>query len=128
VFDELLEPEATGFLHDLCEARVAALPHELSKLTGEPLWETDGDVSLSHSGTNPGGLDLSELLDSTSASVFHKVDDARVAVLTRDAFNLRVQVRWNRRCLPTRLLPVPHYKDLSKILLTINLIKVLQSY
>jgi hypothetical protein len=52
VFNELLEPEARGFLHNLCEACVPSLSYELSELTGEPFGEAHGDVSVSHSGVN----------------------------------------------------------------------------
>ena len=128
MFDELLEPEARGFLHDLCEARVPSLSHELSELTGEPFGQAHGDVSVSHSGMSLPRVNRLKLFDSSSAGIFHKVDDARVAMFTRNSFNLGVQVRWDRRCLPTRFLPPRHYKGLAKNLLTTNLIKVLQRY
>ena len=105
VFDELFEPEARGFLHDLCEARIATLSYELSELTGEPFGEAHGDVSVSHSGMNLPRVNQLKLLDSPSASVLHEVGDARVAMTLHEFLDVLVEALRNRCGSPASLRP-----------------------
>lgn len=105
VFDELLEPEARGFLHNLCEARVPSLSHEPLELTGEPFWKAHGDESISHSGMNLPRLNQLKLLDSPSASVLHEVGDAGVAMTLHDFLDVLVEIFRNRCGSPASLRP-----------------------
>jgi hypothetical protein len=103
VFNELLEPEARGFLHDLCEARVATLSYELSELTGEPFGEAHGDISVSHSGMNLPGLNRLKLFDSSSAGVLHEVGDASVAMTLHEFLDVLIEILRNRCGSPASL-------------------------
>ena len=103
VFDELLETEARGFLHDLGEARVSSLSHELSELTGEPFGEAHGDVSVSHSGMNLPRVNRLKLFDSSSAGVLHEVGDAGVAMTLHEFLDVLVEVFRNRCGSPASL-------------------------
>ena len=105
MFDELLEPEARGFLHNLVETRVATLSYELSELTGEPFWEAHGDVSVPHSGMNLPGLNGLELFDSSSAGVLHEVGDAGVAMSLHEFLDVLVEIFRNRCGSPASLRP-----------------------
>ena len=96
MFDELFEPEARGFLHNLCEARVPSLSHEPLELTGEPFGEAHGDVSVPHSGMNLPGLNGLELFDSSSAGVLHEVGDAGVAMTLHEFLDVLVEIFRNR--------------------------------
>jgi hypothetical protein len=105
VFNELLEPEARGFLHDLCEARVPSLSHELLELMGEPFGEAHGDESVSHSGMNLPRVNRLKLLDSPSAGVLHEVGDARVAMTLHEFLDVLVEALRNRCGSPASLRP-----------------------
>jgi len=126
---ELFESEANCFLHQFGPASVASSSDPRIHIPNEASRETDGyrGTSTSHSRWDLLNLRF-KIFQAPTTGISHKVDDARVAMFTRNSFNLGVQVRWDRRCLPTRFLPPRHYKGLAKNLLTTNLIKVLQRY
>jgi len=105
VFNELLEPEARGFLHNLCEARVATLSYELSELTGEPFGEAHGDVSVPHSGMNLPRVNQLKLFDSSSAGVLHEVGDASVAMTLHEFLDVLIEILRNRCGSPASLRP-----------------------
>ena len=126
---ESLQSEANRLFEQLGAASVAPFSYPAIYLPNETLRERYGHRggSAAHSRWDLLNLRLKFLYPPTTC-IFHKVDDARVAMFTRDSFNLGVQVGWDRRCLPARFLPPSHYKGLAKNLLTTILIKVLQSY
>ena len=105
VFDELLEPEARGFLHNLCEACVSSLSHEPLELTGEPFGEAHGDVSVPHSGMNLPRVNQLKLFDSSSAGVLHEVGDAGVAMTLNEFLDVLVEILRNRCGSPVSLRP-----------------------
>ena len=103
VFDELLEPEARGFLHNLGEARVPSLSHEPLELTGEPFGEAHGDVSVPHSGMNLPRVNQLKLFDSSSAGVLHEVGDASVAMTLHEFLDVLIEILRNRCGSPASL-------------------------